>query len=160
MFDCMSGCLRICFYASSHLFSLAQAICTLHFLLRAYTDSLLSRMTGLVFVCLAGSVTLVVGTLPGVKNGWNISVGASSEHSHSYVEQYFGVKATDNNSLWSENVLTPFIGRTLKIVQLDIIKRNAFNTFIELLFKTTSISYTLEPGCAPGVFGDGPCQGP
>jgi len=69
------------------------------------------------------------------------------------VEEYFGVTVSNNSSLWSENALTPFVGRTLKIVSFEVIERNLINTGIQFIRETSTVLWTMEPGCADGVIG-------
>ena len=95
-----------------------------------------------------------VAALPGVRHGWNTSVGSESDHRAAAA--YFGVNVSDDESLWTNNSMCPFfVGNTLLMTDIKIIERNAFNTLIELAVKTGNVLWTVQPGpsaaCGPWV---------
>ena len=87
--------------------------------------------------------------IPGLVNGWNTSVGTADERSAA--AHYFSVEIVDDDALWEHNSFTPFAGKTLRMVGIDILERNAFNTIIEIAVNTGKVLWTVEPG-AQGVF--------
>jgi len=86
----------------------------------------------------------------GLVDGWNTSVGTAAEREAA--ARHFHVTIADDDSLWKHNVFTPFAGKTLKMVGIDILKRNAFNTLIEYKVKQGNVAWTVEPG-PHGVWG-------
>merc|ERR1711865_1311892 len=86
----------------------------------------------------------------GLVDGWNTSVGTAAEREAA--ARHFHVTIADDDSLWKHNVFTPFAGKTLKMVGIDIKKRNAFNTLIEYKVKQGNVAWTVEPG-PQGVWG-------
>jgi hypothetical protein len=89
--------------------------------------------------------------LPHVTNGWNTSIGGAKDRDAA--AQFFHTNVTDDESLWFDNVMTPFIGKQLKMVAIDIEERNAFNTLIEVAVTTGTVLWTVNEG-PPGVCGD------
>lgn len=83
---------------------------------------------------------------PSVLHGWNTSIGNTKDRSAA--AEHFGFHVSDDDSLWYSNSLTPFIGKTLHMTGIDIIKRNAFNTIIETSVKTGIVLWTINPGAA------------
>jgi len=92
-----------------------------------------------------------IASLPGLFQGWNTSVGGVEERRGA--ADYFGVEVADDESLWLTNVMTPFIGRTLHMTDIEIIERNAFNTRIEGAVTTGTVLWTVNPCSALGVVG-------
>merc|ERR1712166_1476515 len=86
----------------------------------------------------------------GLVDGWNTSVGTAAEREAA--ARHFHVTIADDDSLWKHNVFTPFAGKTLKMVGIKILKRNAFNTVIEYKVKQGNVAWTVEPG-PQGVWG-------
>merc|ERR1712166_698383 len=86
----------------------------------------------------------------GLVDGWNTSVGTAAEREAA--ARHFHVTIADDDSLWKHNVFTPFAGKTLKMVGIKILKRNAFNTLIEYKVKQGNVAWTVEPG-PHGVWG-------
>jgi len=80
----------------------------------------------------------------GIKNGWNTSIGNPKEREAA--AKYFDVHVEDNDSLWRNNVMTPFIGKTLHMTDIEIEERNPFNTLIQLAVKTGKVLWTIEDG--------------
>lgn len=81
--------------------------------------------------------------LPRLENGWNVGANGKSKLSRKEVEDYFDVKTTTDDALWKENVLTPFVGRSLRIVSFDIIEGNSVNAKIKKICDTTSVVWTF-----------------
>lgn len=105
----------------------------------------------LVAVC----PVMATAGLPGLEDRgsglWNISVGSAEDRTKA--AEYFGVRASGDESLWLNNVMSPFIGKTLKMTAIHILQRNAFNTVIELSVNTGTVLWTI--GAFPqGVCGD------
>merc|ERR1712166_245284 len=71
----------------------------------------------------------------GLVDGWNTSVGTAAEREAA--ARHFHVTIADDDSLWKHNVFTPFAGKTLKMVGIDILKRNAFNTLTHRVMLAT-----------------------
>lgn len=98
-----------------------------------------------------GMTVATPSALPGLLNGWNASVG--DEHNRAAAEATFNVRFSDNEDLWLHNALTPYVGRTMKIVAFDVIDRTATNTMMEVIFKVSPPVWTFEPGCASTILG-------
>lgn len=94
---------------------------------------------------------LTLGALPDIVNGWNVSVG--TERQRDSAAEFFRVKVSNDNSLWTRNIMTPFRGKTLRMTGIVIEKRNAFNTLIEHEVKNGNVTWTVEKG-PQGVCGD------
>jgi len=102
-----------------------------------------------IFVLLASFATTSAFKLDGIVNGWNTSVGTARQRAAA--EEKFNTRVADDDGLWSNNVMTPFIGKTMQMTDINITERNAFNTVIENSVKTGTVLWTVEAG-APGVF--------
>lgn len=102
-----------------------------------------------IFVLLASFCTAAAFKLDGIVNGWNTSVGTASQRSAA--AEKFNTTVTDDDGLWSNNVMTAFIGKTMHMTDINITQRNAFNTIIEKSVKTGTVLWTVEAG-PPGVF--------
>eukprot|EP00756_Hemistasia_phaeocysticola_P056632 Hpha_TRINITY_DN3297_c0_g1::TRINITY_DN3297_c0_g1_i1::g.185880::m.185880 len=96
-------------------------------------------------LCFALAVNAAPLTLPGpVVGGWNTSVGTAQERAQAAAT--FGVNVSTGDSVWLNNTMTPYIGKTMKMTAIDITERNAFNTVIELAVKTGTVLWTMEKG--------------
>jgi len=82
----------------------------------------------------------------GIVGGWNTSVG--NEKERNAAAEHFGVKVSDDASLWTNNDMIPFIGKTLQITKIDIKTRNPFNTIIEQAVNHAKVMWTVQPGVA------------
>jgi len=100
----------------------------------------------------AAPATRLVEVLPDVVNGWNTSVGTVQERDAAAA--FFHTHVTDDPTVWTDGVMTPFIGKTLKMTGIVIEKRNAFNTVIEVAVKKGTVLWTIEEGPEPNVCGD------
>jgi len=92
----------------------------------------------------ASVLPVTLGALPDIVNGWNVSVG--TERQRNSAAEFFGVKVSNDNSLWTRNIMTPFRGKTLRMTGIVIEKRNAFNTLIEHEVKNGNVTWTVEKG--------------
>jgi len=88
--------------------------------------------------------------LPGVSHGWNTSVG--TELNREGAAKHFAVTIADDESLWRQNAMSPFIGKTLHMTDIDIIERNPFNTLIEFAVNKGTVLWTINEG-PQGVVG-------
>jgi len=102
-----------------------------------------------IFVLLASFATTSAFKLDGIVNGWNTSVGTARQRAAA--EAKFNTKVAADDGLWSNNVMTPFIGKTMQMTDINITERNDFNTLIEKSVKTGTVLWTVEAG-PPGVF--------
>lgn len=96
------------------------------------------------------SLPVVLEPLPGVSQGWNTSVG--SEGDRRAAAEHFGVTVADGESMWRNNIMRSFNGKTLHMTDIDIIERNPFNTLIEFAVKTGTVLWTINEG-PQGVVG-------
>jgi hypothetical protein len=103
------------------------------------------------FTSSSASVQKGAPDLPDVMNGWNTSIGNTEEREAA--AEFFHVNVTTSDSLWRDNVMTPFIGKTMKMVGIAIEERNAFNTLIEHEVTTGTVLWTMNEGPS-GVIGD------
>ena len=118
----------------SHAITLFVAICVA---LVTPTEALLLR----------GSATSTVSTsttIPGIVNGWNISVG--TEEDRAKAASFFNVTVQGDDSAWTSNVMMPFVGSTMRLTGIDIQERNAYNTAIEGLVKAGGVTWTMNVG--------------
>ena len=53
----------------------------------------------------------------------------------------FNVNASSDPALWVDNAMSPFVGKTLRMTGIQIIKRNAFNSLIEQSVKHGNVSW-------------------
>eukprot|EP00658_Telonema_sp_P-2_P003727 TRINITY_DN1139_c0_g1_i3.p1 TRINITY_DN1139_c0_g1~~TRINITY_DN1139_c0_g1_i3.p1 ORF type:complete len:226 (+),score=48.98 TRINITY_DN1139_c0_g1_i3:67-744(+) len=90
------------------------------------------------------SLNAELPSLPDLVNGWNTSVGTAGQRAEA--AKFFGVTVSQDPEVWLENDMTPFVGRTMKMTGIDILKRNPFNTVIEIAVKEGTVLWTIEPG--------------
>ena len=56
------------------------------------------------------------------------------------------MQVSNSDALWTSNVFSNFIGKTLFIEKIEIIERNWFNTLIETAVKTSTVTWYMEEG--------------
>jgi len=89
--------------------------------------------------------------LQGIVNGWNTSIG--TEHDRLAEAKHFNFKVADDEQLWRNNSLTPFVGKVLRATKIEITKRNLFNRIIEWYINHKKVEWTVTPG-PQGIKGD------
>ena len=67
------------------------------------------------------------------------SVGTPSDREKA--SKTFNVNASSDPALWVDNAMSPFVGKTLRMTGIQIIKRNAFNSLIEQSVKHGNVSW-------------------
>ena len=81
--------------------------------------------------------------LPHSAPPFSASVGTPSERAKA--SETFNVNASSDPALWVDNAMLPFVGKTLRMTGIQIIKRNAFNSLIELAVKTGTVLWVRLP---------------
>jgi len=93
----------------------------------------------------------VSAALPGLHQGWNTSIGNQSDRLAA--AKHFNFTVVDDELLWRNNSLTPFVGKTLRATKVQVIKRNFLNTVIEWYINHKNVHWTVSPG-PQGIAGD------
>jgi len=105
----------------------------------------------LAMLCPVMANAMLPGLVDGGSGLWNTSVGSAEDRAKA--AKYFDVKVSGAESLWLKNVMSPFIGKTMKMTAIQILERNAFNTIIQASVNTGTVLWTI--GTFPqGVCGD------
>jgi len=100
---------------------------------------------------LLAQLTACNAVIPGIVEGWNVSVGSADDRAAA--AKFFHVNMTEDDSAWTNNVMKPFIGKTMRMTGIDIEERNAFNTLIETAVLTGTVLWTITPGPQSGLGG-------
>jgi len=95
----------------------------------------------ILFVLIINSLS---ETIPNVEFGWDTTVGEETDRIEA--ANFFKVNISDDESLWTNNVMTPFIGKTMKMTDIVIEERNAFNSLIEYSVRNGEVLWKVEKG--------------
>ena len=94
---------------------------------------------------------VTAAALPGMHHGWNTSIGNESDRLAA--AKHFNFTVVDDELLWRNNSLTPFVGKTLRATKVKVIKRNLYSTVIEWYINHNNVHWTVSPG-PQGIAGD------
>merc|ERR1712028_313309 len=89
--------------------------------------------------------------LPGLHHGYNTSIG--NETDRLAAAKHFNFTVADDEQLWRNNSLTPFVGKVLRATKIKIIRRNFYNRVIEWYINHNVVHWTVTPG-PQGIKGD------